>query len=704
IDDGSEEERSNYGTSVTHDCFSEFFEALFCCNILRRQTFTNFCDFVFTKAYKNDSVLEDLDDVLPAPPDGGYGWVIVFAAFMSNFVVDGIANSFGAFMSIYQEYFDAPKALVSLIGSLLIGCYLLIGPVAGGLVNKYGARMVVIIGTIVAGSSFFASIACSNIYIFMIFYGFLGGAGFGLIYLPSIVTVGYYFEKKRSIATGMAVAGSGVGTFVLPIAEFGWKVAVGSLAALTFSSIIYGLLYRPLSATVKDRKKNAKADVEQMVRLFIKLKRFILSNEYVLSACSIGSQAASITDLKTSHGNLINPLSKISARSFAQSISRLSQSSRIKGAQSLMSVASSLNPKEFNKPMNRRDIFYSGSIRNLSEFKSEGTMSFISFLYRESQTLIPASTVAKVVSGASHLEVISDIGDKFDESHQISKNQLEQSNEVLDFYDDSKCNWIPIAIRNALTEMIDVSLLKEPSMFLLCISNLFGMLGFYVPFMFLIDMAVAKGHTKGSGSLLLSVIGVTNTVGRIAFGWLADRGWVSALTINNLALIGCGLLTCLCPLLPGFGGLMFYSILFGFIISAYISLTSIVLVDELGLDRLTNSFGLLVVSRGIASLLGTPLAGIVYDLFTSYDASFYFAGVIILMSGLVSCLIPVIRYCKHKKFAEKTVQQNRRTDEEIHSGKLSVLTEHSEENLTEYQRTLQSLQQERKLLEELNSN
>lgn len=61
--------------------------------------------------------------------------------------------------------------------------------------------------------------------------------------------------------------------------------------------------------------------------------------------------------------------------------------------------------------------------------------------------------------------------------------------------------------------MIDVSLLKEPAMFLLCISNLFGMLGFYVPFMFLIDMAVAKGHSKANGSLLLSVIGITNTVG-----------------------------------------------------------------------------------------------------------------------------------------------------------------------------------------------
>lgn len=41
--------------------------------------------------------------------------------------------------------------------------------------NKYGARIVVIVGSVIAGLSFFASIVCSNIYMFMIFYGFLGG-------------------------------------------------------------------------------------------------------------------------------------------------------------------------------------------------------------------------------------------------------------------------------------------------------------------------------------------------------------------------------------------------------------------------------------------------------------------------------------------------------------------------------------------------
>ena len=33
-------------------------------------------------------------------------------------------------------------------------------------------------------------------------FGIIGGIGMGLVYLPSIVMVGYYFEEKRAIATG----------------------------------------------------------------------------------------------------------------------------------------------------------------------------------------------------------------------------------------------------------------------------------------------------------------------------------------------------------------------------------------------------------------------------------------------------------------------------------------------------------------------
>jgi hypothetical protein len=47
------------------------------------------------------------------------------------------------------------------------------------------------------------------------------GFGFGLIYLPAIVSVSMYFEKKRAFATGIAVCGSGLGTFIMsPVTDW----------------------------------------------------------------------------------------------------------------------------------------------------------------------------------------------------------------------------------------------------------------------------------------------------------------------------------------------------------------------------------------------------------------------------------------------------------------------------------------------------
>ena len=46
-----------------------------------------------------------------------------------------------------------------------------------------------------------------------------------------------------------------------------------------------------------------------------------------------------------------------------------------------------------------------------------------------------------------------------------------------------------------------------------------------------------------------------------------------------------------------------------FAAATWISLTSIILCDLLGLQKLTNAFGLLTMTRGIASIDGPPIAG-----------------------------------------------------------------------------------------------
>lgn len=56
-----------------------------------------------------------------------YGWVIVFASFMCNMIVDGIAYTFGVFLGEFVSYFGEGKGKVAWVGSLLSGVYLSAG-------------------------------------------------------------------------------------------------------------------------------------------------------------------------------------------------------------------------------------------------------------------------------------------------------------------------------------------------------------------------------------------------------------------------------------------------------------------------------------------------------------------------------------------------------------------------------------------------
>lgn len=107
--------------------------------------------------------------------------------------------------------------------------------------------------------------------------------------------------------------------------------------------------------------------------------------------------------------------------------------------------------------------------------------------------------------------------------------------------------------------------------------------------------------------------------------------------------------TILAIYLHDFWSLVFYSSVFGFTIGAYVGLTSVILVDLLGLEKLTNAFGLLLLFQGLASLIGPPLAGFLFDITKSYNPAFILAGVNILFSGLILFTIPCLQDCIERR-------------------------------------------------------
>ena len=110
-------------------------------------------------------------------------------------------------------------------------------------------------------------------------------------------------------------------------------------------------------------------------------------------------------------------------------------------------------------------------------------------------------------------------------------------------------------------------------------------------------------------AFLVSVIGISNTLGRVISGWISDFSWVNSLVVTNTAIILSALTVFLFPFCSSYASLTVMALLFGFFVAAYISLTSIILVDLLGLDNLTSAFGLLTLFRGFSSMIGPPING-----------------------------------------------------------------------------------------------
>ena len=69
--------------------------------------------------------------------------------------------------------------------------------------------------------------------------------------------------------------------------------------------------------------------------------------------------------------------------------------------------------------------------------------------------------------------------------------------------------------------------------------------------------------TSQQGALLISIIGILNTVARVGVGWIADRSWADALMINSVAVVVGGATTMFVPYYESFGLLATYCVIFG---------------------------------------------------------------------------------------------------------------------------------------------
>jgi sugar phosphate permease len=163
-----------------------------------------------------------------------YGWWIVVVAATGLFLcyITTVSFTFGLFAESLGREFNWSRTGISLAFSLSLIAMCVAMPFVGRLVDRFGARKVIVPSVLVLGLSFMSFYFLSGRLIqFYATYVIMGLVGGGSATLPYNGVVSHWFDKKRGQALSLAAAGGGLGSFLVPpvvqalIASVGWRQA-----------------------------------------------------------------------------------------------------------------------------------------------------------------------------------------------------------------------------------------------------------------------------------------------------------------------------------------------------------------------------------------------------------------------------------------------------------------------------------------------
>ncbi|XP_024942063.1 uncharacterized protein LOC107268973 isoform X2 [Cephus cinctus] len=700
----------------------------------------------------SDSLLEIYDDEdternannKPKIPDGGWGWVVVLASLLISMVADGVSFSFGLLYIEFLHEFGASKSKTAWIGSLFMAVPLLSGPIMSTLVDRYGCRNMTILGGLISGLGFVLSSFSTTIEVMYLTFGVLAGIGLGLCYVTAVVSIAYWFDKKRTLAVGLGACGTGIGTFVYApmttffINEYGWRGTCLLLAGTFFNLIVCGTVMRDPEWWVQEQEKQAMASPKKSISRsdggrsaaspaddfpgVDELRRLLKSGkapEYLLQSLRTSTEARPNAKGNPAFRSVVNlpTFVRQSEKVPLEVLESLSGNSRLynvilENYPSLLLCRSSSDKKlddssgevanksgvtmsmrikqatEKAKPVPIKDSRRGSSVHASTKILATRRMSRRDLeeanplLAKEVAQAIAEAEKAKSQSrhhlpgfggGVVRTDSLPWLRRQFNtNTHyfkdiRVHRNSVMYRGAVLNLHKYRlRASSCPNIYRNSMTTlakessekwyaeliellkgMMDFSMFLELHFLLLSLSTILLFTWFVVPYFYLAEHLTRNGYSESDGANLLSIIGITNTIGMIGLGWAGDRPWMNVSKTYTWCLIACGIATIMMPIVIHHYYLMVItSAAFGLFFASNFSFTPVILVELIPLERFTTAYGLSLLCQGIGNLLGPPLAGWIFDVTGSWDLSFLMAGGWIILSG---CLMSIIPYSKNRK-------------------------------------------------------
>jgi MFS family permease len=218
-------------------------------------------------------------------------WTVVGICFAVLSVSFAARSLLGLAMPYLQHDFGWSRTFVSSGGSVALVTMAIMSPIAGNLIDRFGARVLLFGGCIAIAVGMTLSGFMHTSWEFLVAFGGFAGLGFGMAATHAVSTiVSLTFDKNRGLAVGTATAGSTAGQLVVVpvlaavLASISWRWAYLALGATAFAMAIAVLIFvRPVTARPKQAKKAETGSIfTEMGALFRKPVFHLLLWSYVI--------------------------------------------------------------------------------------------------------------------------------------------------------------------------------------------------------------------------------------------------------------------------------------------------------------------------------------------------------------------------------------------------------------------------------------
>ncbi|ADQ46373.1 major facilitator superfamily MFS_1 [Caldicellulosiruptor kronotskyensis 2002] len=195
----------------------------------------------------------------------------------------GSVYSWSVFRKPLEQLFKLSATESSLPYMFFLVFYAILMPLAGRFLDKFGPRMVSIVGGILVSIGWILAGFSNGLINLILGYGIIAGTGVGIVYGVPIAVSAKWFEDKRGFAVGLTVLGFGMSPLITaPIARklievYGPQLTFRILGVVFLVVII--LLSIPLKFPAKKEKsevefKNKKDEISYSTSEMVKTKTF----------------------------------------------------------------------------------------------------------------------------------------------------------------------------------------------------------------------------------------------------------------------------------------------------------------------------------------------------------------------------------------------------------------------------------------------